>query len=1115
MWAYHDSRDPLYRNPFGAAPVGGTVVLRLDVGGDAGASATLRTWIDGVGEDFAPMEPERLGDRTRFSCSCECGRAAILWYSFLIERSDGRVVHYGAREGRTGGEGALSEWQPASFQLTIYEPREVKPTWFTSGIVYQVFPDRYRRGADWRELAEAAGGLHCNDSEDGLPGTRRRVVERWDTEPAYEKDAAGRVTTWDFYGGTLSGIRDDLARLSDMGITTLYLNPIFEARSSHRYDTADFLSVDAMLGDERGFRMLCDEASKLGISIVLDGVFNHVGADSRYFNRYGTYGQPGAWQAHEQGSDSPYADWFGWHEDGTYECWWGVDDLPAVNEENPGYRKLITGEDGVVRHWLAAGARGWRLDVADELPDEFIEQIRAAATAERPDALVLGEVWEDASNKVSYGKLRRYLLGRELDSAMNYPFRDAALGFLLGHVSAGAAAESLVSISENYPPEAQAAALNLLSSHDRPRLMSVLGGALDHPDWQPWPDGVPGRLTDGERGLAKGRFWLAVLMQMTYLGVPSVYYGDELGMEGLSDPYNRGPFPWASGDGGQHGEAAGHVVAGDADCQTMYRNVIQLRQSLPVLTSGSAHAFAPCDDVLGWWRLPAEGSGASACVLVNRSLSEWRDVSIEDRGMRASELIGAAELRRGDGRVSLALAPLGSAVVLFDDGEGLARPLEGGSGVVCHITSVPNGGRPGTLGAPARAFVGWLERTHQRYWQILPVNPTDGFGSPYAGTSVFAGNERLLELGPDELRARMEAFEPDAVYEEFMQANADWLDPYACFAAISELTGTDEWQTWPAEWRRWTPELLRDPRLADGIRFHRFAQWEFEWEWMDLRAYANARGIRIIGDIPMYVAASSADVWAAPEQFCVDADGRPTLQAGTPPDAFAKDGQLWGNPCYRWDAMRADGYDWWMRRLARTFALYDVTRLDHFLGFQNYYGVPSGCTALEGSWHAGPGISLFRRAHELLGQLPIIAEDLGSVTPATRSLLAQVGCCGMDVMQFADNDVREGWAPRQDKVAYTSTHDNQTLVGWCGQRFGLEPDAARELAGRLMRAAFGSGAGVVMCTLQDAALLGDEARMNVPGVAEGNWTWQATEADLAAGEELLGELARSTNREVR
>ena len=1114
MWAYHDSRETLYRNPFGAAPVGGTVVLRLDVGGDAGATATLRTWIDGVGEGFVPMDRVRLEDRVRFSCSYACDTAALVWYSFLIERSDGRVIHYGAREGRTGGEGTLCEWQPASFQLTVYEPREVKPTWFTSGIVYQVFPDRYRRGVDWRALASAGAGLHGNDSPDGVAGTRRRVVERWDTEPAYEKDEAGRVTTWDFYGGTLSGIRDDLARMADMGITTLYLNPIFEARSSHRYDTADFLSVDSMLGDEQGFRTLCSEAAKLGISIVLDGVFNHVGADSRYFNRYGTYEQPGAWQAHADGVPSPYADWFTWHDDGTYECWWGVDDLPAVNEGVPGYQELIAGERGVVRHWLAAGARGWRLDVADELPDEFIEKIRAAAVAERADALVLGEVWEDASNKVSYGKLCRYLLGRELDSAMNYPFRNAVLDFLLGRVSAGQAAESLASIAENYPPEAQAAALNLLSSHDRPRLMSVLGGALDHPDWQPWPDGVPGRLTDGERGLAKGRFWLAALMQMTYLGVPSVYYGDELGMEGLSDPYNRGPFPWASGDGGESGEAVGHVLAGDADCQTMYRNTIQLRQALPVLTSGDVVPIAPCDDVLGWWRLPADGRGPSVCVLVNRSLSEWHDVSIEARGPHASEVIGGAELRREGDLVSLTLAPLGSAVVLFDDGQGLARTLERGSGVVCHITSVPNDGKPGTLGAPARAFVDWLARTGQRYWQILPVNPTDGFGSPYAGTSVFAGNERLLELGGEALRARMEGFEPDAVYDEFMQANADWLDPYACFAAISELTGTDEWQTWPAEWRRFSPALLEDPRLADGIRQHRFAQWEFEWEWMDLRAYANARGIRIIGDIPMYVSASSADVWANPEQFCVDENGRPTLQAGTPPDAFAKDGQLWGNPCYRWDAMCEDGYAWWMRRLARTFALYDVTRLDHFLGFQNYYGIPAGCTALEGAWHAGPGIALFERAHELLGQLPIIAEDLGSVTPATRALLAQVGCCGMDVMQFADNDVRGGWTPRADKVAYTSTHDNQTLVGWCAQHFGLDAAPARELAASLMRTAFASGADVVMCTLQDAALLGDEARMNVPGVAEGNWAWQATPEDLAAGEAFLGELTRSSNREV-
>ena len=1110
MWAYHDSRDSRYRIPFGAAPTGGTVTLGLSIGGDSGAHVALRTWVDGEGEAFVPLTGEPEGDHLRFSCEFTREDPAIVWYSFVIERSDGRVLRYGARDGHTGGEGMLCEWQPSSFQLTVYRPREVKPEWFTSGIVYQIFPDRYRRGNDWRERARAAGHLHGNDSADGIPGPRRRVVGNWDTDPSYEKDADGRVVAWDFYGGTLEGIRGDLRRLADMGVTVIYLNPIFEARSSHRYDTADFMRVDAMLGDEEGFSRLCREAGELGISIVLDGVFNHVGADSRYFNRYETYPEPGAWQAHEAevatGNSeageavSPYADWFTFNDDGTYEAWWGVDDLPAVNETNPGYQNFITGPDGVVRHWLAAGARGWRLDVADELSDEFIEDIKTAALAERPDALVLGEVWEDASNKISYGKLRRYLLGSELDSAMNYPFRTAVLDFLLGNVSAADAAESLMQIAENYPPEAMAAALNLLSSHDRPRLMSVLGGALDHPDWQPWPDGFPGRLTEARRGLAKGRFWLATLLQMTYQGVPSIYYGDERGMEGLCDPCNRGPYPW---DGG------------DADCQVMYRNTTQLRRALPVLTDGIVRPINCGDDVLGWWRLPAGASlaphdasdGPSVCVLVNRSLSESRYASIPSRGERAVDLIGGMELRREGEAVSLTLPPLGSAVVYFDDEKTLARPMDAGCGVVCHVTSIPNGDKPGTLGAPARAFVDWLASCKQRYWQILPVNPTDMYGSPYAGSSVFAGNERLLEPDEDELRHRFEAFEPDAAFREFVQINNDWLEPYCCFAAIAEVLGTEEWQTWPEELRHYAPELADDPRFSAGVAFHRFAQWEFEWEWMDLRAYANARGIEVIGDIPMYVASSSADVWAHPEQFRLDADGAAELQAGTPPDQFAEEGQLWGNPCYRWDAMRADGYAWWMRRLARTFGLYDVTRLDHFLGFENYYGVPAGKGARSGSWLAGPGVDLFAHASSLLGPLPILAEDLGSITPATRALLAQVGCPGMDVLLFADGDVRDGWHPHADKVAYTSTHDTSTLVGWCGQRFGLAEGDARELASRLMRDAYSSSSRVVMCTLQDAALLGDEARMNVPGVAGGNWSWRATEADLDAAAPHLRELA--------
>lgn len=1129
MWAYHDSRDSRYRIPFGAAPTGGTVTLGLSIGGDSGAHVALRTWVDGEGEAFVPMTGEPEGDHLRFSCEFTREDPAIVWYSFVIERSDGRVLRYGARDGHTGGEGMLCEWQPSSFQLTVYRPREVKPEWFTSGIVYQIFPDRYRRGNDWRERARAAGHLHGNDSADGIPGPRRRVVGNWDTDPSYEKDADGRVVAWDFYGGTLEGIRGDLRRLADMGVTVIYLNPIFEARSSHRYDTADFMRVDAMLGDEEGFSRLCREAGELGISIVLDGVFNHVGADSRYFNRYETYPEPGAWQAHEAevatGSPeageavSPYADWFTFNDDGTYEAWWGVDDLPAVNETNPGYQNFITGPDGVVRHWLAAGARGWRLDVADELSDEFIEDIKTAALAERPDALVLGEVWEDASNKISYGKLRRYLLGSELDSAMNYPFRTAVLDFLLGKTSAPDAAESLMSIAENYPPEAMAAALNLLSSHDRPRLMSVLGDALDHPEGQPWPDDFPGRLNRGERNMAKGRFWLAVLLQMTYEGVPSIYYGDEVGMEGLSDPYNRGPFPW---------------VSGDLDCRTMYRNVIQLRQALPVLTTGSMRPISCGDDVLGWWRLPegaelADGAvgaalpgasgkravpGPSACVVVNRNLRETRNVTISSRGAKATEVISGTELRRDGDSVSLTLGPLGSALVLFDEAERLSKPMDPGAGVVCHITSVPNGGKPGTLGAPARAFVDYLAGAGQRYWQILPVNPTDSFGSPYAGSSVFAGNERLLEYSREELLEKFRHFKHAAAYRAFCAKNADWLDPYAAYVTICEDRPGESWQEWPPDIHHYDVSLLGDPHYSMGIAFHKFCQWEFQCEWDELHAYANKNGVKIIGDIPMYPACVSADVWANPGQFSVDRYGRVEMQAGTPPDSFAADGQLWGNPTYRWDRMKEDGFAWWLRRMERTFELYDVVRLDHFLGFQNYYSVPRGGVAADGSWHIGPGIDLFRAAYKKFGPLPLLAEDLGSITPATRALLAQVGCSGMDVLLFADGDVRNGWVPKPGRVAYTSTHDTSTLVGWCATRYGFARDDAQDLARKLMEQAYDSDAVVVMCTLQDAMLLGDEARMNVPGVAGGNWRWHADADELARSQAWLRQLTEQSGRLV-
>ena len=273
---------------------------------------------------------------------------------------------------------------------------------------------------------------------------------------------------------------------------------------------------------------------------MLDGVFSHTGSDSRYFNREGRYGEGGAYRD----PNSPYRSWYDFDSKykGGYRSWWGFETLPEVNEETPSYVEFITGEGGVIDTWLRRGAAGFRLDVADELPDEFIEKVRTAVKRVGPDKFLLGEVWEDASNKVSYSELRRYLLGDELDSAMNYPLRDAILGFLVGGETAHQCAERLETLRENYPPEALSCCLNLLGSHDKPRIASVLGGG---PNESQLPEEERGRfrLDENSMGLAKGRFWLATLMQMTFPGVPSIYYGDEYGLEGLSDPGNRRTLP--------------------------------------------------------------------------------------------------------------------------------------------------------------------------------------------------------------------------------------------------------------------------------------------------------------------------------------------------------------------------------------------------------------------------------------------------------------------------------------------------------------------------------------------------------------------------------------------
>lgn len=555
--------------------------------------------------------------------------------------------------------------------------------------------------------------------------------------------------------------------------------------------------------------------------------------------------------------------------------------------------------------------------------------------------------------------------------------------------------------------------------------------------------------------------------------------------------------------------------------------------------------FAVNDEVFGFWS--RDDAANWICTLVNTSTKNMHDVAVPLVSDEVSELvggygvrvIGASELRAlrrtehfnfddvpsgadhagGDTTGDFArfahahLNPTGTCVLLFHATLRMQRPLDPGLGVLAHITSLPADGM-GTLGAPAREFVDQIARAGARYWQVLPVSPTDECGSPYAGISAFAGNVRLLEgaegafTDPSPIPRADGRTGRSKGYREFCEREGAWLEPYAAFMAIRQKLGDDlPWQEWPKKYRRYDAGLIaRDEELAAFAEAWRQAQYRFERQWSDLRAHANANGVLIVGDMPIYVSADSADAWAHPDIFQLDGDGLPVAVAGCAPDSFAPEGQIWGNPLYDWDACRAEGYDWWLRRLKRAFELYDIVRLDHFIGFSRYYSIPAGGKGAEGSYRPGPGIELFQRAFEKLGPLPVIAEDLGLITPAVRDLGEGCGFPGMDIAQFVDgNDPLSGYTPRPGKVAYTGTHDNQTLAGYCRERYPRLD--ARQAAADIMEKVAACPADVRIVPLQDLMGLGDEARMNTPGTTEGNWMWQADAADMPAALEQLRKLA--------
>lgn len=515
-----DPRCTLCKDPFGAVQCGQHVTFScrpLLREGFTHCAVVLRQEFSETRREVELSPGETQGERALFTAPVEMPEAPeLIWYHFRFWRDDGT----GCDLDKTGyrSDGFLEPWQ-----LTVYRKSSC-PNWFGGGLTYQIFPDRFRRVPP--EPMDPTG----------LVGNRW-VHENWADTPEWRPDPDGEIRNRDFFGGTLQGIIARLPDLYEFGVTTLYLNPIFESASNHRYNTANYLKIDPMLGTEEDFRRLCSQAHTLGMRVILDGVFNHTGSQSLYFNADGFYSTLGAAQSRE----SPYFDWYSFHPwPADYDSWWGINTLPAVREENPSYLSyIITGEDSVIRHWLRAGADGWRLDVADELPDSFITAIRAVMEETKPGSVLIGEVWEDASNKIAYSQRRKYLLGSELHGVMNYPFRTALLAYLQGG-GAQDFREAMETLRENYPPEAFYSAMNFLGTHDTPRILTVLGASHVPQDKDAR---AVYRLSPAERQKGETLVRLASLILFTFPGSPTVYYGDEVGMEGFEDPFNRGTFP--------------------------------------------------------------------------------------------------------------------------------------------------------------------------------------------------------------------------------------------------------------------------------------------------------------------------------------------------------------------------------------------------------------------------------------------------------------------------------------------------------------------------------------------------------------------------------------------
>ena len=500
---FHDSQNSDLRQPFGAVSIGTKVKIRLWTSKKCLAYINLINFYNNQIE----IQMNEIGwsnsiNNWIYEIEVDTHNSIGLIYYYFRVNYYGQDIIYGNNIESLGGIGQVYFNEPVSYQITVYSKNNV-PDWYKQGIIYQIFVDRFFNGQEEGKVLN--------------PKKNTFIYGNWDDNPMYIKDMDGNIVRWDFYGGNLLGVKKKLEYIKSLGVSVIYFNPIFDSPSCHKYDTGDYEKIDPMFGDEEIFKDLCNEAEKIGIKIILDGVFSHTGSDSKYFNKFGNYNSLGAYQSLQ----SPYYRWYRFNDyPDLYEAWWGFSNMPNIDELNPSYLDYIIRDDNsIVEKWIRLGASGWRLDVADELPDEFIKILKKKLKEVDKDSVLIGEVWEDASNKVSYSRKREYLFGNELDSVTNYPLRQIILDLVRNYIGNKSFIRRYLSLKENYPKEYFYSTMNMLGNHDTERVLTMLNNSVE---------------------LLKE----AVAIQMTLPGVPLIYYGDEAGLTGGKDPSNRKSYPW-------------------------------------------------------------------------------------------------------------------------------------------------------------------------------------------------------------------------------------------------------------------------------------------------------------------------------------------------------------------------------------------------------------------------------------------------------------------------------------------------------------------------------------------------------------------------------------------